>query len=201
MNFVPAPRAKLARSSLAKATANPGGAFGRGQAVARCGEAQSVGGRWSVVGGRLLIDLVPGYRQPSTHYPLLPTRYWWGRADGGRPLHVAARRTLSADRSRWSVADGFWTWVSLPVYSLPATAYALLRCGRRGRSEGVRPLHVAAWRNRSVDGGRWSVADGFGTGVTSTVCSLPATAYALLVDPGAAECVRLQLATQGPGRQ
>ena len=35
----------------------------------------------SVDGGRLLIDLVPGYRQPSTHYPLLPTCY-------GRRLRV-----------------------------------------------------------------------------------------------------------------
>jgi hypothetical protein len=53
-----------------------------------------------------------------------------------------------------------------------------------GQSDGVRPLHVAARRNRSVDGGRWSVADRFGTGVSSTVYLLPATAYSLLVGTG-----------------
>jgi hypothetical protein len=31
--------------------------------------------RQTVVGGRLPIDFVPVYRRPSSHYPLLPTRY------------------------------------------------------------------------------------------------------------------------------
>jgi hypothetical protein len=48
-----------------------------------------------------------------------------------------------------------------------------------GQPDGVRLLHVAAGRARSADRGRRSVADRFGTGGSSTVYSLPATAYLL----------------------
>ena len=86
----------------------------------------------TVVGGRLPMDFGLGYRSPSTHYPLLPTRYCGGRSEGVRLLHVAAGRTRSADRGRRSVADRFGTGGSSTVYSLPATAY-LLRQEAEGR--------------------------------------------------------------------
>jgi hypothetical protein len=54
-------------------------------------------GRWSVLGARLPIDLVPGYRRPSTHYPLLPTGFRRKLRAGMAPREALSFRLLGKD--------------------------------------------------------------------------------------------------------
>ena len=75
-----------AASGNASAGEGSGSRTGSGRCTLRRGALgwTVVGGRWSVVGGRLPMDFGLGYRSPSTHYPLLPTRYWASPTGSGR---------------------------------------------------------------------------------------------------------------------
>jgi hypothetical protein len=89
-----------AASGNASAGEGSGSRTGSGRCTLRRGALgwTVVGGRWSVVGGRLPMDFGLGYRSPSTHYPLLATRY---RERGGLGL-LDPRLGRGASSTAWS---------------------------------------------------------------------------------------------------
>ncbi len=90
----------------------------------RCTLRRGVRCRQTVVGGRLPMGFGLGYRSPSTHYPLLPTRYC-GRAVGSGQAVARCGEAHAVGRP-WSAVSCRSIWYWGIVDCLLTTRYCLL---------------------------------------------------------------------------
>jgi hypothetical protein len=136
--------ADAGRRHLATQVPGKAVAVGRGQAVARCGEAYAVGRPWSGVGCRWILDLGIAPRLLTTRYCLRATG---GRCESGmaplparRGQAVARCGVARAVAGPWSVVRRQWIsdW-GTACCSLAALDLHAFRGGDLNRRDGGRP--------------------------------------------------------------